>query len=348
MTLKKVIFLFLLVMIFVSSCSDEDNMLIPQIFVGDTIQIGFNEIVHIAPYSFHFESIRKDYRLPLQNQIYDSLRMDWDNGFAELELSVDGIYGKIRLPIDGAPPDSVGQTDPGKPVRVSGLNFKLIELSPLRTVSDQIVPDSEYVATIVIAVDTTAQDDTTSIGDPASYFPFIPGNSWSYTDSFWIENNFSSSNSYSIEVEEPFHDMLGSWLQLSLGKMFLYSRDYSIMMSGDSILLRQDGYFRDYGSIHSYPMFFYKIPGDGIDTTYSIMEGDMWYQRFARRIDDTLIVVLAGEFTSVYEYFGPWSSFKNYKVFIAPGVGIIYVEGTSSTLTYKAYLTSYELLGILH
>ncbi len=349
MTLTKLALLLICACLFLSTCSTKDTILNSNIFDNDTIQIRFDQVIQIdnSDFSIHFSSIIHDYRFPLHLQIYDTLYNMSDNGMAQIELDVTGINGKVRIPIDGAPADSVGKTDPGKPVKIAGLVFKLIDLTPLRVEWGQTIPDTAYTATIVIEVDTTGSDTTSQVNQ-STYFPIQFGNSWSYTDTFWLQDTFSRSQSYDINVEEQFHDMLGTWIQLSRGVMFLYSEDYSIMLSGDSILFRQSGWLREYGTIGSYPMFFYKTPGPTIDTTTHRMEGDMLYQRYARRIADTSIVVPAGEFRSVYEYYGPWAGYDSYKVYIAPGVGIIYVEGTGRRLSYKSYLTNYTLLDFAH
>lgn len=339
MSLKQVLPLMIIIAISFITCSDDNNPTNPVNFTSDTIQVTYNKVDVIPNTSntINFSAVLEDVRKPMQFHQYENPDLGWDNGWAEIELEVSGINGTIRLPIDAAPPDSVGENEPGKAVSVDGLKFRLLDLSPFPTEINQHIEDSEYVATIAVELDSNLALTTTG------FFPLETGIIWSYSDTLWNNSSILQARVYDINVGELFHDALGSWRQLNYGTDFLYSTDRSVMASGDTIYMRQSGYFRSYGSIPSYAMPFYLDSGPGMDTCQSIMEGDIYHERYVRYIEDTSIVVPAGEFTTVYEYSGHWGYYSDFRIYLAPGVGVIYVEGNGMMYTYKAVLNNYSL-----
>ncbi|UCG62321.1 MAG: hypothetical protein JSV52_03285 [Candidatus Zixiibacteriota bacterium] len=273
--------------------------------------------------------------MPIKDQVYGVVYID--NGFAEIELSLSDQIGRMRLPIDAVPPDSVGEDRPGLPVHLAGYQFSLLELTPMREEAGQVFPDSEYVATILI------EPDTLPPAVSGDFFPLETGNSWTYADTVWV-NGSITTETYDVAVMHQFQDVLGTWWQLSHATDFLYSWDASIMLRRDSVYLRQSGeFFRPYGSCWSYPMLFYIEPENAVDTFYSLVEGDIANTRYVRLITDTSIIVPAGEFTTVYEFSGNFWIYSDCRIYFAPRVGVLLFEASGYFQDRRAVLVSYSL-----
>lgn len=168
-----------------------------------------------------------------------------------------------------------------------------------------------------------------------SILPMAIGNYWVYAETTWTDHGMVAKID-SIEVIGKYTDSTGDWWKLS--QQFSWLND-SIMVRGDTI------FSADWGWTGPYPVPEY-IPAADTSFRYNILRGDMMTSRVVSPIDST-ITVPAGTFRGTYEYSGRdlwWLRFP-YRVYLAPGVGFLYLEMTyTPTTPNKPYYRKSHLL----